>query len=296
MKTIPAKNILIKTKNSYWFGTDYTMNLYRGCSHGCIYCDSRSECYGIEDFPTICAKEQALTILEDNLKRKRQRGVIGLGSMSDPYNPLEEKYQLTRQAISLINQYQFGLSLATKSPLVTRDLDLFEAINIHSPLLIKMTITTSDDNLSKQIEPGVAPSSQRFKAIRQLSDNGIFCGILLMPVLPFITDTPENIKSIVRLAKENGASFIYPGFGVTLRDRQRLYYFKQLDRLFPGLKEKYLFHYGNRYSCGSLKATDLKNIFQKECDHQQLLYSMPAIIEAYQKKTLQKQISIFDLP
>lgn len=295
MKTIPAKSILLKNKHSAWFGTDYTMNLYRGCSHGCIYCDSRSECYGITDFPTVCSKENAIALLEDTLKRKRQSGVIGLGSMSDPYNPQEEKYQLTRQALALINRHQFGLALATKSPLVTRDLDLFKAINHHSPMLVKITITAADDELSNKIEPGVAPSSQRFEAIKTLSDNDIFCGILLMPVLPFITDSPSNIKAIIRRAKESGAAFIYPGFGVTLRDRQRLYYFKQLDRLFPGLKEKYLTHYGNQYSCGSLDAKALKNLVQQECQRQGLLYAMPAIIEAYQKKTCQRQISFLML-
>ncbi|MGE4507893.1 MAG: radical SAM protein [Eubacteriaceae bacterium] len=294
MKTIPAKTILSKNKNSAWFGTDYTMNLYRGCSHGCIYCDSRSQCYDISNFSTVCGKEHAISLLEDALRRKRQSGIIGLGSMSDPYNPQEKKYQLTRQALSLINRYQFGLALATKSPLVSRDLDLFKMISQHSPALVKMTITTADDELSKKIEPGVAPTSHRFKAIKALSDNGIFCGILLMPVLPFITDSATNIQTIVRMAKESGAAFVYPGFGVTLRDRQRLYYFKQLDSLFPGLKEKYLTHFGNQYSCGSLEAKSLKNLFQQECKDQKLLYTMPEIIHAYQKKNCSQQISFFD--
>ncbi|WKY45284.1 radical SAM protein [Eubacteriaceae bacterium ES2] len=296
MNTIPAKSILLKNKNSAWFGTDYTMNLYRGCPHGCIYCDSRSECYGITNFATVCGKENAIALLEDTLKRKRQSGVIGLGSMSDPYNPQEKKYQLTRQALDLINRYQFGLALATKSPLITRDFDLFAAISQHSPLLVKITITAADDDLSKKIEPGVAPSSQRFKAIKTLSDSGIFCGILLMPVLPFITDSPANIKAIVRMAKESGAAFVYPSFGVTLRDRQRLYYFDQLDQLFPGLKKKYLTHFGNQYSCGSLDAKTLKNLFDQECQRHDLLCSMPAIIEAYQKKKRPQQISFFDSP
>jgi len=281
METIPAKSMLTRTKNNFWFGTDYNMNIYRGCSHGCIYCDSRSECYSIEHFDQVKAKENALLILNDNLRRKALKGVVGTGAMSDPYNPSEEKHQLTRQALELIRTHGFGVAIATKSPLVTRDKDLLAAIQKRSPVIVKMTITTADDALSRIIEPGAVPSSQRFAAIRELSQSGIYCGILLMPVLPFINDTPENIKSIVRLAAESGARFIYPAFGVTLRDRQALYFYKKLDQHFPGIKEKYLRTFGNQYSCASPKAGSLWTAFTRDCDCHGILYRMPDIIASY---------------
>ncbi|TYC83867.1 radical SAM protein [Acetobacterium wieringae] len=294
METIPAKNMLTRTKNNFWFGTDYNMNIYRGCSHGCIYCDSRSDCYGINAFDQVRAKEKALTILEDNLRRKTLKGVVGTGAMSDPYNPMEKKHQLTRQALELFKRYGYGVAIATKSPLVTRDKDLLLAIQKRSPVIIKITVTCFDDALSNIIEPQVAPSSARFAAIKSLSDHGIFTGILLMPILPFINDTPANIKAIVTAAAEQGARFIYPAFGVTLRDSQRLYYYDQLDAHFPGIKKEYLRRFGNAYSCASPQAKSLWTIFTRECQHYGLLYKMEDIVGHYKLEHGSQQLSFFD--
>lgn len=165
MLTIPCKTILQKNKTSEWFGNDYNMNLYRGCCHGCIYCDSRSECYHVDNFDTVRAKENALAILRDELRRKIRKGIIGTGAMSDPYNPFEQTELLTRHALELISAYEFGITVITKSPLITRDIDVYNEISEHSPILCKMTVTTADDELCRLIEPNVAPSSERFNAL-----------------------------------------------------------------------------------------------------------------------------------
>lgn len=291
MKTIPAKNMLTRTKNNFWFGTDYNMNIYRGCSHGCIYCDSRSACYGIDNFDQVRAKENALTILDDNLRRKTLKGVVGTGAMSDPYNPFEKKENLTRQALELFKTHGFGVAIATKSPLVSRDKEILKVIQNRSPVIIKITITCADDALAKIIEPRVAPSSARFAAIKELSEKKVFAGALLMPILPFINDTTDNIKKIVELSAESGAQFIYPAFGVTLRDSQRLYFYEQLDSNFPGIKKEYMKHFGNAYSCASPHAKSLWSIFTRECQRHGLLYKMPDIISRYKLEHGSQQLS-----
>ncbi|HEX9062445.1 MAG TPA: radical SAM protein, partial [Clostridia bacterium] len=263
MKLIPAKTIISGyIADNSWFGVNYNMNIYKGCSHGCIYCDSRSECYRVENFDEVRAKENALTLIEHELRSKRRTGVIGTGAMSDPYNPLEKEFMLTKGALELINLYRFGVSIATKSDLILRDIEIIKEISVHSPVLIKISITTSDDNICKKVEQNVALSSKRFAAIKKLSEEGIFTGILLMPVLPFIEDTSENITSIIELAHENGAKFIYPAFGVTLRQNQREWYYKKLDELFPRLKDDYIKSFGSAYECRSLKAKELWKVFK----------------------------------
>ena len=294
MEFIPAKTIISGfTADNSWFGINYNMNIYKGCSHGCIYCDSRSECYRVKNFDQVRAKENALTIIARELKSKRRTGVIGTGAMSDPYNPFEKEYHLTRGALELINKHRFGVSIATKSDLITRDLDVLKAIQVHSPVLIKITITTYDDELCKKIEPNVAVSSKRFAAINELSNHGIFTGILLMPVLPFLEDNEENIKEIVRFAYESGAKFIYPAFGVTLRQNQRAWFYKKLDEKFPDLKQKYIKRYGNAYQCRSPKAKALWQVFRKECDKYGILYKMEDIINGYKQGYGEKQLSLF---
>ena len=295
MKTIPAKTILQKNKSTDWFGNDYNMNLYRGCCHGCIYCDSRSECYGIEDFDEICAKENALPILRDELRRKVRGGVIGTGAMSDPYNPFEKTEELSRHAAELIDAYGFGLTVVTKSPLITRDIDIFTSIKEHSPVLLKMTITTCDDNLSRLIEPNVAVSSERFRALAEMSDAGLFTGITLMPVLPFIEDTDENILGIVRTAAECGVRIIYPAFGMTLRGNQREYYFRKLDEIFgkESPVQRYIKQFGNYYECRSPKVKHLWKIFTEECDKNGILYNMHDIIKAYKLGYESTQLTFF---
>ncbi|WP_097027032.1 SPL family radical SAM protein [Clostridium peptidivorans] len=294
MEFISAKQILSTwANNNNWFGTNYNMNIYKGCCHGCIYCDSRSECYQIKDFDIVRAKANAIEILNSELKSKRKRGVVGTGAMSDPYNSLEAEYKLTRSALELINRYNFGIGIATKSDLITRDIDILNEIKSHSPVLIKITITTANDSLCKKIEPNVSVASKRFEAINKLSSQGIFTGILLMPVLPFIEDSDENILKIIRLAKENGAKFIYPAFGVTLRQNQREYFFRKLDEHFYGITERYIKEYGFAYECRSKRATKLWELFKAECDKAKILYKMEDIIAGYKKNYEVKQISFF---
>ncbi|MFT9496480.1 SPL family radical SAM protein [Anaerosolibacter sp.] len=296
MRFVPAKTMISGyASNNSWFGNNYNMNIYKGCSHGCIYCDSRSECYRVENFDEVRAKEDALDIIARELKAKRKTGVIGTGAMSDPYNPFEKEFELTRGALELINRYQFGVSIATKSDLISRDIDILKAISVHSPVLIKMTITAADDILCKKIEPNVAASSARFATIKKLSEAGIFSGVLLMPVLPFIEDTVENISNIIKFAHENGARFIYPAFGVTLRQNQRAWFYSRLDEEFPGLKQKYIRQFGDKYECRSPKAKELWQLFQKECDYYGILYRMKDIINGYKQGYGSNQLSIFDI-
>ena len=295
MEFIKSKTILSKVKyGNEWFGIDYNMNLYRGCSHGCIYCDSRSNCYHIDNFDVPKGKENALILLENELSKKKDKGVIGIGSMSDTYNPFEKEYEQTRGALKLISKYNFGVSIDTKSDMILRDIDLLKEINLKNNVIVKFTITTSSDELSKMIEPNVCVSSKRFQAIKILSDNGIFVGIMMNPVLPFITDSEENIKKIVKLAHESGAKFIHTYMGMTLRENQRDYYFKKLDILFPCLKDKYIKYYGERYNCVVPDYKRLYKVFTDECDKYGILYNMKDIISAYKKSIkTNEQISLF---
>jgi DNA repair photolyase len=294
MEFIDAKTIISGyCESSAWFGNNYNMNIYKGCCHGCIYCDSRSECYRIDNFDVVRAKKDALALINKELKSKKRTGVIGTGAMSDPYNPFERKYRLTRGALELINIHGFGVSIITKSDLIIRDIDILKKIKSHSPVLIKITVTTCNDALGKKIETNVATSSKRFSAIKELTNNELFAGVLLMPVLPFLEDNEDNIREIVRLAHENGARFIYPAFGVTLRQNQRDWYYKKLDEKFPGIKQKYINQFGNNYECHSPKAKLLWQLFQRECDKVGIIYKMKDIIYAYKKEYENNQLSLF---
>lgn len=291
MEFIEAKTILTKVKGSEsWYGIDYNMNLYKGCSHGCIYCDSRSNCYQIKNFNIVRGKLNAISTLERELSRK-EKGVIGMGSMSDPYNPQEKKYEMTRDALKLIQKYNYGVSIDTKSDLVLRDIDCLKEIRKKNNVIVKFTITTASDELSKKIEPHVCPSSKRFAAIKELSDNGIFVGIMINPVLPFITDSAENIRSLVRLAHENGAKFIHTYMSMTLRDNQREYYYSKIS---PEIKKRYIETYKESYLCYPLNAKMLYRIFMEECEKYGILYKMDDIIKAYKKEVLDNtQLSLF---
>jgi DNA repair photolyase len=293
MEYIPAKTIITHVKDHSWFGIDYNMNIYRGCSHGCIYCDSRSLCYKIENFDQIRAKQDALQIIKNDLLKKRKRGVIATGAMSDPYNPLEEEYKLTRNALELLNAYRFGVAIATKSRLVVRDVNILKDIQIHSPVIVKITVTTNDDDLCKIIEPNAPLSSERFSALKKLSDNGVYAGILMMPILPFIEDTEDNIINIIHKTKESGGRFIYPAIGMTLRAGNREYYYEKLDKHFSGIKEKYIEKYGERYKCTSLQVKKLWNIFTNECQKLGLRYEMKDIIIDYKRGYTVKQLNLF---
>lgn len=293
MEFIPAKTIITKNKTTNWFGYDYNMNLYRGCHHGCIYCDSRSSCYHIEEFDRVRAKKNSTELVFQNLVKKRQKGVIGTGAMSDPYNHDEKNYHLTRLALQQIHQTGFGVGITTKSDLITRDIDLLTKIQEHSPILTGISITAADDTLAKKIERNVSSSSKRFNAVAELANASLYSGILLMPVLPFITDSKENILSIIHQAHNAGARFIYPWFGMTLRDNQQVHYFQWLDHLFPDIKQKYIQTYHNRYTCPSPNEQMLSDLFKNECTKLGITYRMQDIIREYQAPYQTKQISLF---
>ncbi|MDR2899864.1 MAG: radical SAM protein [Clostridiales bacterium] len=294
MEYVEAKTIVQRAKNpSFWFGSDYNMNIYRGCCHGCIYCDSRSECYHIDDFDTVRAKKNAIEIIRDDLRRKVKKGVVSTGAMSDPYNPFEKELLLTRKALTLLHAFGFGVAIATKSDLVTRDIDILSDINENDPVIVKITITSLDDRLTKLIEVNAPSTQRRFEAIKKLSQAGIFSGLLLMPVLPFILDNEENILGIVEKAHEAGARFIYPAFGMTIRNGQREYYYDSLDKHFPGLKEKYIKTYRNNYTCTSRRAKKLWAVFTEKCDKYGILYDMRRIISAYKTVKGPTQLDLF---
>lgn len=289
---VPAKTIVYKEKHYGWFGSDYKMNVYRGCNHGCIYCDSRSDCYRIEDFHRVKAKENALAIIRDDLRRKVKPGVVVTGATSDPYNPFEKDLLLTRHALELINAYGFGTAIATKSTLITRDADVLSDIKEHSPVLVKMTVTCADDGLSRQLEPGAPPTSERFAAIRQLADRGIYCGVLLMPILPYVTDNRENLLAILHMAKKAGARFIYAG-GLTMRPGQREYFLPRLDKILPGMQERYTKHFGSEYHCPSPKARELWPMMEEVCREMGLLFRMKDIIQSYRMGYEGNQLRFF---
>ena len=297
MEYIPTKTIVSNYKdNPHWFGINYNMNIYKGCCHGCIYCDSRSNCYQIIDFDRVRIKENSIEIIKKDLTSKRKKGVVGTGAMSDPYNPFEEKYLLTRQALKLLDEHRFGIAITTKSDLIVIDIDILKRIQKHSPNLVKITTTTFDDELCKKIEPNVSTTSDRFKGLKKLSDNNIYSGVLLMPILPFINDTEENIRNIIKRAYECGAKFIFSyGIGVTLRSNQREYYFEQLRKIFPNqmLDEKYIKNYGEQYENSSLKSEHLWKVFKEECEKYNLLYDMKDIIKDYKSRYESSQITWF---
>mgnify|MGYP001711008973 FL=1 len=243
------------------------MNLYRGCTHGCIYCDSRSECYQIKHtFEDIEIKENAIELLESALRRKRNKCMIGTGSMSDPYMPLEEKIGMTRKAVETVYRYGFGFTVITKSTLILRDLELLRAVNKKAKCVVQMTLTTYNDSLCKILEPNVAVTSERFTVLKKLRDAGIPTVVWLTPILPFINDTIENIEGILQYCIEAKVfGIICFGMGLTLRDGSREYFYKNLDAAFPGLKEKYIQRYGNNYSVISPHNARLMNLFRTRC-------------------------------
>lgn len=243
------------------------MNIYRGCLHGCIYCDSRSLCYQMNHkFEDIEVKANAVGLLENTLRRKRNKCMIGTGAMSDPYMPIEEKLGNMRKCLEVIERYCFGVTMITKSTKVLRDLDLLKKINEKSKCIVQMTLTTYDEDLCRIVEPNVETTYERFRALEILRDNGIPTVVWLCPILPFINDTEENIRGILDYcvrAKVKG--IINFDMGVTLRDGNREYFYKKLDEHFPGLKEKYIRMYGNSYQLSSPNIRQLNMIYKSEC-------------------------------
>ncbi|MBQ1353403.1 MAG: radical SAM protein [Ruminococcus sp.] len=261
------------------------MNLYRGCSHGCIYCDSRSKCYQMNhDFEDIEVKENALELLEAALRRKRKRCMIGTGAMTDPYLPLEKNLGYTRKALLLIEKYGFGVALQTKSDLVLRDLDILRQINEKTKAVVQMTLTTADEKLCRIIEPNVSTTNERFEALKALRDAGIPTVVWLCPVLPFINDTEENIRTILGMCVEAGVRGVLCfGMGLTLREGNREYFYRLLDIHFPRLKERYIREYGNNYMVDSPRSTELMRLFHRICEENGILHSNDQIFEYLRK-------------
>lgn len=296
MEWIPAKSLLVKMKSpQHWFGIEYNMNIYRGCHHGCIYCDSRSSCYHVENFEQVCAKKNAISILYKELSGKRKKGIVGTGAMSDPYNRFEKKEELTRQALRLLCDHGFGAVLTTKSDLILRDADILQEIQKFSPILVSITITTPHDDLSQKYEPFVSRSSSRFLALENLVKHNIPVCLLLMPVLPFLTDKPADILEIVHRCEDIGVQNIYAGFGMTLRDGQREYFYQKLDEIEPDLSGVYQRKFGNSYHCEAEQHKKLYYLFQNECEKYHINYRMTNIIDAYQKNYHTQQLSLFDM-
>jgi DNA repair photolyase len=291
IKEITAKSLLSHSKSADpWFGIQYNMNLYRGCSHQCIYCDSRSECYQIENFADTLVKINALELLQRELAGKRIKGTIGTGSMNDPYAPIEQKYQLTRGALEIIAGYGFPVHVLTKSDLVCRDADLLLEIQKRSFALVSFTITTCDDALGKKVEPRAPLVSRRLAAMKALADRGVRVGVSLMPVLPFIEDNWENIRQIVYLARENGAGHILAAFGMTQRKGQQEYYYRKLDELFPGVREKHQRRFGNQYECSANHANELRSQFLRLCEQ----VGMETKAPTYKPREPARQLGFFE--
>ena len=243
------------------------MNLYRGCQHGCIYCDSRSRCYHMDHrFEDVAVKENGVELLDLALRRKRRPCMIGTGSMSDPYTPIEEELQLTRRALEVIERHGCGIAIQTKSDRILRDLDLLQRINRRSKAVVQMTLTTMDDGLCKLIEPNVCPTSRRIEVLQAFQRAGIPTVVWLCPILPWLNDTEENIRGIVEACADAGVKgIICFGMGLTLRDGSREHYYTQLDRNFPGLKERTMRTYGSAYELRSAHDRELTALFHRLC-------------------------------
>ena len=285
---VKAKGIL-SSKNG--------MNLYRGCQHGCIYCDSRSLCYQMNHpFEDIEVKENAVELLEDALRRKRKKCMIGTGSMTDPYMPLEQKLGNMRRALEVIRRYGFGVTVLTKSDGILRDLDLLQSIHEQAKCVVQMTLTTYDEDLCRMLEPNVCTTARRFEVLKILRDAGIPTVVWMSPILPFLNDTPENIRGLLHMCTEAGVyGVVCFGMGLTLREGNREYFYSRLDRLFPGLKKRYVRTYANQYEVSSPRSAELMELFHKICEERKIVHSNDRIF-AYLSEFEEKnpQLSLFD--
>ena len=272
MKDIEAKSIL-SAKNG--------MNIYRGCTHGCIYCDSRSECYGMTyTFEDVGVKRNAPQLLEIALKKKKSLCMIGTGAMTDPYLPLEKTEQLTRRCLEIIDRYGFGFSCITKSDLILRDIDLLQSINHKGKCVVQMTLTTYDEDLCGVLEPNVASTYRRFQVLKELQKAGIPTIVWLTPILPFINDTEENIKGLLEYCKDAGVTGIITfGIGMTLRSGNREYFFKKLDESFPEMKRQYMRTFGTSYGIHSPHSRALSKMVKDFCKEQGMLHGTKEIFD-----------------
>jgi len=289
MHFVDAKGILTGS------GGHYGMNLYRGCTHGCIYCDSRSKCYQFtHDFEDIEVKQNAPELLEAALKSKRKKGMIGTGSMSDPYMHCEEQLRLTRKCLEVILRQGFGVAVQTKSDRILQDIDLLEKINREAKCVVQITLTTYDDELCRIIEPNVCNTKRRIEVLEKLQERGIPTVVWLTPILPFINDTEENVKAILEECIRVGVKgIICFDMGLTLREGDREYYYAALDKHFPGLKQQYIQRYGNAYELPSPKSRELMSLFRNTCKAHGIMYSpeecfqyMQEIPEKYEQMSL----------
>ena len=267
--------------------TSHSMNIYRGCTHGCIYCDSRSKCYQFtHDFEDIEVKQNAPELLEAALRKKRKRCMIGTGSMCDPYIPLEKELQLTRRCLEIIDHYNFGAAIITKSDLILRDLDILSHINQKTKAVVQMTLTTADDALCKKIEPGVCPTSRRFEVLKACQNAGIPTVVWFSPLLPFINDTKENVEGIVDFCVRAGVqAIICFGIGVTLREGNREYFYDALDRIFPAapgqlsLKQRYIKTFGYNYMINSANNSVLMSHLANLCKQNNLMLGTDSVFK-----------------
>ncbi len=287
MHVVSAKRIL-SAKNG--------MNIYRGCTHGCIYCDSRSTCYQMNHrFEDIEIKENAPDLLEQAIRSKRKRCMIGTGSMSDPYMHLEEKLKLTRRCLEVIDAYGFGLAILTKSNRILRDLELLKSINKKAKCVVQMTLTTYDEELCKVLEPNVCSTRERFEVLKILRDNGIPTVVWFSPVSPFINDTEENLKGILDYCFEAEVKgIICFGIGTTMREGSREYFYQALDQHFPGMKQRYMERFGNNYVCNSDNNASLMKLFHIQCEKQGILHKPDKVFEYLQELPEEyEQLSLF---
>lgn len=292
MKEIYPKTILnpMKVYNKDLYRR-YNMNIFRGCQHGCIYCNSRSNCYGIEEFDNVQVKMNALDLFKKEISGKRRKGIICCELMSDPYIPLEMELRLFRSILEEIVKNEYGIFIITKSSNIVRDIDLFKKMKF---VYILMTLTTVFDELAEKIEPFASKPSERLKAVKKLTENGINVGITMMPILPFIEDSDENIRNIVNASNICGAKDIFPVFGVKLRDRQRQYYLSKLEKLFPGLKNVYTETYGDQHICYSKNNLSLWNILKYETKKRNMrIMQQPYDVEFPRYEKEAEQLKLF---
>ena len=287
----------VKTKGI--LSPDNGMNLYRGCTHGCIYCDSRSTCYQMNHaFEDIEVKENALKLLEKALLTKRNPCMIGTGAMTDPYIPLEDNLQMTRGALEMIDKHGFGVAIQTKSARILRDLDVLKRINEKTKAVVQMTLTTQNDDLCRILEPNVSVTSERVAALKQFREAGIPTVVWLCPILPYINDTRENIEGILESCIDAGVKGILCfNMGLTLREGNREYFYARLDRYFPGLKEQYIREFGSRYECNSPRNMELMRLYHKTCEKAGLMHDIPGIftyLHTFEAKEIHPQMSFFD--
>lgn len=273
------------------------MNLYRGCQHGCIYCDARSHCYQINHvFEDVEVKENAIELLEAALKSKRRPCMIGTGAMTDPYTPLECQLEYTRRALELIECHGFGVTIQTKSDRILRDMDILKRINGRTKAVVQMTLTTYDEALCRIVEPNVSTTQARAAALKQFRAAGIPTVVWLSPILPFINDTTENIGSILDACRDAGVKGIINfGMGLTLRDGNREYFYAQLDRYFPGMKARYNQRYGNSYEVLSPYQQELSELFHNTCEKYGIWHNNSQIFQwmtQFEEKAM--QMSLFD--